>query len=132
MSQLLMKKEENSQRRGQVSNKGFSIKGSNIEAWGKDPHRNVMYLTGYSGSGKTTLAKRLSDKKTDVVHLDSYIDRWGKGKNKKFDRYLSSMPPKIILQKPSTRFRTVGSDLLKIHQSLMSTSMSVSPSSVSS
>lgn len=64
---------------------------SNLDKWGKDPNHNVAYIGGYSGSGKSTVARSLSDKSTDIVHLDLYFERGmsdSENRCKEFDSYL--------------------------------------------
>ena len=46
----------------------------NIDKWGKSQNNNILYLTGYSGSGKSTKAKEITDKNTQVVHLDLFLE----------------------------------------------------------
>lgn len=47
----------------------------NLDSWGKDADHNILYITGLSGSGKSTAALNLSDKNTDVIHLDIYLEK---------------------------------------------------------
>lgn len=74
-------------------------KTKNLNKWGKDKDHNILYITGYSGSGKTTVAKSLSDKNTDIVHLDAYYDNvtdyTARQQNKKFNKILTKKQVKI-------------------------------------
>lgn len=66
----------------------------NTEKWGSDPEHNILYITGYSGSGKSTAARKIADKNTDVLHLDTYLEPWldneevGLYQNERFNKYL--------------------------------------------
>lgn len=83
---------------GSIAKTLSKSKVSNIDRWGKDADNNILYIAGYSGSGKTTLAKSMSDKNTDLIHLDVYFDKSRTDKsNENFDKYLKS----VGLKKPN-------------------------------
>lgn len=48
---------------------------SNLDKWGKSKDNNILYITGFSGSGKSTIATKLKSKNTQVIHIDSYVER---------------------------------------------------------
>lgn len=80
---------------------------SNIEKWGKSEDTNILYITGFSGSGKTTAAEELSNKNTNTIHLDLFLeyndapkDVILDGMDEDFIRYLNkNMPDFWKLQK---------------------------------
>ncbi len=61
-----------------------------VEDFGKTENNNILYITGKSGSGKSTLARTLSDKNTNVIHLDMYLEKQKnhKFRDKEFDDFL--------------------------------------------
>lgn len=54
---------------------------SNLNKWGKTKDNNILYITGFSGSGKSTIATKLKSKNTNVVHIDSYMEKDKHGEN---------------------------------------------------
>lgn len=70
-------------------------KTANLDAWGKGPSTNVLYITGRSGSGKSTLADALARPNDRIVSLDAYFgelfgtpEEIAKMRDRDFDKFL--------------------------------------------
>lgn len=76
---------------------------SNVDKWGSTPDTNALYITGHSGSGKSTVAKKLGDKKTNIIHLDPYFEDIYAKRDNDFDKFLSrNFPQYKEISNPST------------------------------
>ena len=73
----------------------------NLDKWGKSSNTNVLYITGRSGSGKSTVARKIADKNTRIVHLDTYFDDSNGVRDKELDSYLNkNLPEYRMLNAP--------------------------------
>lgn len=66
-----------------------NAKTKNLDKWGKSKNTNVLYITGQSGSGKSYIADNMKDKRTHMIHLDSYFDDPKGPRDKAFDSYMN-------------------------------------------
>lgn len=71
----------------------------NLNKWGKEQDKNVLWVTGISGSGKSTIARQMAKKNNaDLINIDVYTFKttngWVDGMSKRFNKYLDKNYPK--------------------------------------
>lgn len=71
----------------------------NLNSWGTDKDKNILWVTGPSGSGKSSIAKDIANKNNaDIINLDLYTLKTFKNKSitgmsKSFNKFLDDNVP---------------------------------------